>query len=109
MTLIITDYVLGEVDRNMETKWSQKTGDWQDLRMLLFDSKHEYANIDDLRQADLSKAPIIRDPKDQPVVYFGILTKPDILITGDKDFQDDHIKEALPIMKPAEFRIRYMS
>jgi hypothetical protein len=54
---------------------------------------------------DLSKAPVIRDSKDQPVVYFGMFTRPDI---GDKDFQDDHIKEALPIMKPAEFRIKYM-
>lgn len=108
MAVIITDYVLGEVERNMETKWPHKMQEWQDLRMFLFDSEHEYADIEDLRQMDLSGAPIIRDPKDQPIVYFGVLTKPDILITGDKDFQDDRIKEALPIMKPAEFRIKYM-
>ncbi|WP_268234905.1 PIN domain-containing protein [Marinithermofilum abyssi] len=108
MTVVITDYVLGEVKRNMVTKWPHKMEEWQDLRMLLFDSEHEYVDIEDLRQMDLSKAPVIRDSKDQPVVYFGMLTKPDILLTGDKDFQDDHIKEALPIMKPAEFRIKYM-
>jgi predicted nucleic acid-binding protein len=108
MTVVITDYVLGEVKRNIKAKWPHKMEEWQDLRMLLFDSEHEYADIEDLRQMDLSKAPVIRDSKDQPVVYFGMLTKPDILLTGDKDFQDDHIKEALPIMKPAEFRIKYM-
>ncbi|PTM51714.1 hypothetical protein C8J48_3767 [Desmospora activa DSM 45169] len=108
MTVILTDYILEEVERNMETKWPHKMEKWRDLRMLLFDSEHEYADIDDLKRMDLSSAPIIRDPKDQPVVYFGLLTQPDILITGDKDFQDDHIKEALPVMKPAEFRIKYM-
>lgn len=106
MTVILTDYILEEVERNMETKWPHKMEEWRDLRMLLFDSEHEYADIDDLKRMDLSSAPIIRDPKDQPVVYFGLLTQPDILITGDKDFQD--IKEALPVMKPAEFRIKYM-
>lgn len=108
MTIILTDYVLGEVERNMETKWPHKMQNWQNLRMLLFDSEHEYADIEDLRQMDLSQAPVIRDPKDQPIVYFGVLSKPDILITGDKDFQEEHIKEALPILKPAEFRIKYM-
>lgn len=36
MTIILTDYVLGEVERNMETKWPHKMQNWQNLPQLRF-------------------------------------------------------------------------
>lgn len=49
----------------------------------------------------------IRDVKDYPVLYTAIVEDVDILITGDKDFQEIKIEKP-DIMTPKEFIGRYL-
>lgn len=50
----------------------------------------------------------IRDTKDYPVLYTAILEDVDLLITGDRDFED--VKTEKPeILTPAEFVEKYCS
>jgi len=50
-----------------------------------------------------SKAfPTLRDPKDIPILASAILSGVDILLTGDKDFQDIDIEKPL-IFTPSEY------
>ena len=45
--------------------------------------------------------------KDYPVLYTAILEDVDVLITGDKDFEDVDV-ERPEIMTPGEFDLVYM-
>lgn len=49
----------------------------------------------------------IRDIKDYPVIYTAIIEGVDILITGDKDFEELQL-ETPEIMTPAEFTDRFL-
>lgn len=49
----------------------------------------------------------IRDSNDYPVLYSAVTNAIDILITGDKDFQNIMI-ESLEIMTPTEFMQKYL-
>ena len=49
----------------------------------------------------------IRDMKDYPVLYTAILEDVDILITGDRDFEDVDV-ERPEIMTPGEFVKQYI-
>ena len=49
----------------------------------------------------------IRDVKDYPVLYTAIIEDVDILITGDKDFEDIDIEKP-QILTPAEFMEEYL-
>jgi putative PIN family toxin of toxin-antitoxin system len=49
----------------------------------------------------------IRDVKDCPVLYTAIIEDLDVLITGDKDFDDVEI-EKLEILTPADFMAKYL-
>jgi len=51
---------------------------------------------------------IIRDAKDEKVLYSAITADVDVLITGDKDFQDVVIEKPM-ILLPSEFIWRYGS
>lgn len=50
----------------------------------------------------------IRDAKDYPVLYTGIIEAVDILITGDKDFTDIQIEKP-EILTPADFISKYVN
>lgn len=49
----------------------------------------------------------VRDSKDIPVLYSAITSKVDILITGDKDFEDITIEKP-EIITPSEFLEKYL-
>jgi predicted nucleic acid-binding protein len=51
-------------------------------------------------------ANIIRDPDDIYILYSAVLSDVDILITGDKDFEDADT-ERPQILKPSEFLARF--
>ena len=44
----------------------------------------------------------IRDPNDYPVLYSAVVGQADVVVTGDKDFQDVHVNN-VSIMTPVEF------
>ena len=52
------------------------------------------------------KALSIRDVKDAPVLYSAIISDVNILITGDRDFNDINIEKS-EIMTPSEFLKKY--
>ena len=54
------------------------------------------------KKIDEKKYPKIRDIKDLPVLVSAILSDSDILITGDKDFEDVKIDKPL-IFTPAAY------
>jgi predicted nucleic acid-binding protein len=47
--------------------------------------------------------PDIRDEKDIPILVSIVIAEPDILITGDKDFHTDEIKEYISVYTPSDF------
>ena len=49
----------------------------------------------------------IRDSNDYPVLYTAIISDVDILITGDKDFEDVDIQKP-EILTPTKFFEKYM-
>jgi putative PIN family toxin of toxin-antitoxin system len=49
----------------------------------------------------------IRDVKDYPVLYTAIIEDLDVLITGDKDFDDVEIEKP-EILTPADFMAKYL-
>ena len=60
-----------------------------------------------LEKINIKKYPKVRDMNDIPVLANAIESKADLLITGDKDF--DEIKtNRLIIMKPGEYFYEYM-
>jgi len=46
---------------------------------------------------------LTRDKKDAPYIACALLIKPKYLVTGDKDFQTETIKQRLNILTPGEF------
>ena len=61
----------------------------------------------DVKGIDPTKYPTIRDIDDLPVLAAAIILKVDILITGDKDF-DDVVVDKPRILKPRQFQDEYM-
>lgn len=54
------------------------------------------------RVIDSNAFPTLRDPKAIPILVSAILSRVDILLTGDKDFQDIDIERPL-IFTPSEY------
>jgi putative PIN family toxin of toxin-antitoxin system len=61
----------------------------------------------DINEIDYTKYFSIRDKNDLPILVSAIKSNADILITGDKDF-DDIIIEKPKIMKPKNYTEEYM-
>jgi predicted nucleic acid-binding protein len=84
--LVLSKYVLDEMK-----SWRQKIS--CDLFDLSLDNPQKY--------------PYMRDKKDIPVLALAIEANVDILVTGDKDF-DDIVIEKPKIMKPREYMDMFM-
>lgn len=55
---------------------------------------------------DMDEFPIIRDPKDSPILATAVLENVDVLVTGDKDFLVLDV-EMPDIVNMTEFLERY--
>lgn len=62
--------------------------------------------IEELRLVTDRKFPIVRDPKDSPILATAILENVDVLVTGDKDFLVLDV-EIPDIVNMTEFMERY--
>ena len=40
---------------------------------------------------------LIRDPKDIPILAAAVSAKPDLFVTGDKDFHTPEVKKLIPV------------
>jgi putative PIN family toxin of toxin-antitoxin system len=100
--LVLCDYIITEVENVFLEKFPHKT----DV-MKKFIGGIKYRQFD-LGEMNISIYPKIRDINDFPILAAAVESNVDILITGDKDF--DEIKIDRPkIMKPRKFVDKYMN
>lgn len=96
-TVIISSYTKEECKEVFEKKFPEK------LKQLetFFDGIN-FEEFTTPNKIDENKYPKIRDVKDLPVLASAILSDSDILLTGDKDFEDLKIDKPL-IFSPAKY------
>ena len=96
-TLILSSYILEEITSVINSKFPKKLQAMDDI---LFNMPFEIEYTPSI----LPKHNffVIRDPKDEKILYSAITADVDILITGDKDFLDIGL-ERPKIVTPSEF------
>jgi len=95
--IIISDYTIEECRLIFQKKFPDKLTALND-----FLGKIQFTLFKNPRKIDEKKFPHIRDKKDLPILAAAILSDADILITGDKDFDDISIKRPL-IFSPTQY------
>lgn len=96
-TVIISSYTKEECKEVFEKKFPEK------LKQLeIFFDGINFEEFATPNKIDENKYPKIRDVKDLPVLASAILSDSDILLTGDKDFEDLKIDKPL-IFSPAKY------
>ena len=96
-TVIIASYIKEECKEVFEKKFPLK----KEQLNIFFDGIR-FEEFKTPEKIDEKKYPKIRDIKDLPVLVSAILSDSDILITGDKDFQDIKIDKPL-IFTPSKY------
>ncbi|MBR1741135.1 MAG: putative toxin-antitoxin system toxin component, PIN family [Lachnospiraceae bacterium] len=94
--LVLSSYVVEELKDVVNRKFPKKA---RVVDTLLAKMSYEYVYTPETIDESLF---LIRDMKDYPVLYMAILEDVDVLITGDKDFEDVDV-ERPEIMTPGEF------
>lgn len=99
--LVLCTYVLDELEEVVKRKFNDKISD---LNYFLYNLSFEiYYTPKTVIDESFVK---VRDVKDEPVLYSTIMSDVDILITGDKDFDDIDIEKPV-ILTPSEFMEKY--
>ncbi len=100
-TLVLSTYVVDELKAVVERKFPSKIKAIEKF-LIALSYELEYS------PQDYDDAPLfeIRDQKDYMVLHTAIIADVDILITGDKDFDDIQI-ERPEIMTPKQFLEKY--
>ena len=96
-TVIIASYIKEECKEVFEKKFPLKKE-----QLNIFFDRIRFEEFKTPEKIDEKKYPKIRDIKDLPVLVSAILSDSDILITGDKDFEDIKIDKPL-IFTPAAY------
>lgn len=99
--LVLSSYVVEELKSVVRRKFPKKEPVIEKLLLMM---SYEYVYTPDDMKENLFT---IRDVKDYPVLYTAIIEDIDILITGDRDFEDIIIDKPL-IMTPKEFSDKYI-
>ena len=99
--LVLSSYVVEELKDVVNRKFPKKAGV---VDTLLAKMSYEYVYTPETMDESLFS---IRDMKDYPVLYTAILEDVDVLITGDKDFEDVDV-ERPEIMTPGELIGNFM-
>jgi putative PIN family toxin of toxin-antitoxin system len=94
--LVLCKYTINEVKSAFKKKFPERI---EIFNSFIKELKYELVDID-IR--DQEKYPKIRDIDDLPLLVNAIETKVNILVTGDKDFDDIKVKNPR-IMKPREY------
>ena len=99
--LTLSQYTIDEIEEVFRNKFPHRISE-----MKMFMQKLPY-KLFHLKEIDNKKYPKIRDNDDLPVLINAIESKVDILITGDKDFDDVKITHPM-ILKPREYLEKYI-
>ena len=94
--LVLSTFVVDEARSVMARKWPGRTLDFEIYLALL-----DYDTVITPKTPDPGLFEI-RDPKDYPVLYSALLDGSDVLVTGDKDFEDVEVG-SVDIVTPAAF------
>ncbi len=101
--LVLSTYVLDEIREVIHRKFPLKVKAVDDL---LLRYPHEIVySPSEIPEPRLFN---IRDDDDYMVLYSAILAEVDVLVTGDKDFDDVQI-ETPEICSPRDFSLKYLS
>jgi putative PIN family toxin of toxin-antitoxin system len=99
--LLLCQYTLEELTDVFERKFKNRI---EYLNEFIRDLKYELVNTE---INNYRKYPQIRDKDDMPLLVNAIEANVDILVTGDKDFEEIIIKKP-KIMKPRNYIEKYM-
>ena len=99
--LVICQFTLNELSGVFKKKLPERK---KYLNEFIEKLKYELIDID---IKDCKKYPQIRDIKDIPILANAIEAKVDLLVTGDKDFDEIVIKTPI-IIKPSKYIQEYM-
>ena len=102
-TLVLSSYIVRELENVIERKFTNKI---EVIEEVLNNIPYELEDDISLDISEENKLKI-RDKKDIPILYSAINADVDILITGDKDFENIDINRP-KIMKPNEFYEKYL-
>ena len=102
-TLVLSSYIVRELENVIERKFTNKI---EVIEEVLNNIPYELEDDVSLDISEENKLKI-RDKKDIPILYSAINADVDILITGDKDFENIDINRP-KIMKPNEFYEIYL-
>jgi len=95
--VIICSYTIHECTEVFERKFPAKTDS-----LTAFLSNLSFELFQTPGTIDPKKYPYIRDAKDLPILASALLSDADVLITGDKDFENLHIPRPL-IFTPNQY------
>jgi len=101
-TLVLSQYIISETEKVFIEKFPKNIGYLKE-----FISSINYENYN-VCTTDYSKYPTIRDKNDLPILALAIESNSDILITGDKDFDDVKIDKPI-ILSPRKFGEKFFS
>jgi len=96
-TVVISSYTKEECNEVFERKFPEKLKQLEN-----FFNGINFEEFATPNKIDVNKYPKIRDVKDLPVLASAILSDSDILLTGDKDFENLKIDKPL-IFSPARY------
>ena len=96
-TVVIASYTVHECEQVFLRKFPAKL---PALHHFLADI--DYERFDTPARLDPSRFPQIRDARDLPILASAVLADVDILISGDKDFEDLHMKKPL-VFRPQKY------
>lgn len=100
-TMVLSSYVIDELYMVVERKFPSKIGV---IESLLSRMSYELVYTPKSIKGNLVS---IRDIKDYPVIYTAVVEGVDILITGDKDFENLNL-ESPEILTPNDFITKYV-
>jgi uncharacterized protein len=100
-SLVLSKYTIYEVEDVFNEKFPHRI---VEMKEFLQEIPYELFTLNKIKN---KKYPNIRDIDDLPVLANAIESKVDLLITGDKDF-DEIMIETPKIMKPREYIEKYM-
>ena len=101
-TLVLCDYIIKEVETVFFDKFPHRISE-----METFMGRIRYKKFES-EEKDISKYPRIRDINDFPILVMAIESNVDLLITGDKDF-DEIIVDRPRIMTSRKFIDEFMN
>ena len=100
-TLVLSSYILNELRDVIERKFQNKK-----IALDIFLSQLPFEMYYISNSFSIDKTYNIRDKNDILILYSAIKSKSNILITGDKDFDNIRLKN-IKIMTPREFIDKY--